>query len=604
MTRARWITGVLIGAGALVVAGDALASYLTERLMVGVVAVLGLAGVLAIGFASLARAQRHVARELTALEAEPPGGALFQARREKLLALHRRGVAADLEVLADATAAEEAGRGYTGKYLVATTVLIGLVGTFGGLMETMARVGPLLRSDLGAGGAAGVLGLVAAPLAGLHVTFGTSVVAILVTLALALVQGDVTLQHERMLAALQERTRHVLVPELWPAGESAPERTVQRLQELRVFLQEALTSGAAASAEKVAAVVRVEVRRLVEQVGAETRAVSVAQTAALQSAAAATTTSLRQTTEAATRELREAVVASRDSLATVAAQSRDAIAAAAVQLQATIAGAAARSHDAIAAAATQSHDAIAIAAATSHQTITAAAISSQETMTAASAATREATAAASKASLEVTAGAAAVLREAVSAATAASGTALDQAAVATRERTAAAVEALVAASTTSAEALVAASTRSSEALVMASARSSEALAAVGARSSETFAEASTRSSEAFAVSTTAAVAALGTLRASLSAELESSSTALATAAASLQGSVNALSPALVELAPQLGALAAEVALLAARAESPEQANAVLDELVRLGEDVERLVASSPSPPPLSAEAES
>ena len=47
---------------------------------------------------------------------------------------------------------------------------------------------------------------------------------------------------------------------------------------------------------------------------------------------------------------------------------------------------------------------------------------------------------------------------------------------------------------------------------------------------------------------------------------------------------------MAELAPQLGALATEVALLAARADSPEQPNAILDELVRLGEDVERLVA--------------
>jgi hypothetical protein len=595
MTRARWITGALIGVGALAVAGDALASYLAERLIVGVVAVLGLAGVLAIGFASLTRAQRYVARELASLGAEPPGGSLVQARREKLLALQRRGVTPDLDVLADATAAEEAGRGYTGKYLVATTVLIGLVGTFGGLMETMARVGPLLKSDLGAGGAAGVLGLVAAPLAGLHVTFGTSVVAILVTLSLALIQGDVTLHHERMLAALQERTRHVLVPELWPAGESAPERTVQRLQELRLFLEEALTGGAAASAEKVAAVVRVEVKRLVEQIGTETRAASAAQTAALQSAA--TTTSLRQTAEIATRELREAAAASRDSLTTIAAQSHDALAAAATKIQAALAAAADRSHDTIGAAAAQSHEAIALAAARSHETITAAAVSSQETMTAAATSSREATAAASAASLEVTAASATALRDAVTAAATASGTALDQAALAARELTAAAVEALVAASTTSAEALVAASTRSSEAFVGASTRSLEALALVGVRSSEAFAAASSRSSEAFAVSTTAAIEALGNLRASLNAELEGSSTALAAAATSLQGSVEALSPALVELAPQLGALTAEVALLAARADSPEQANAVLDELVRLGEDVERLVASSPSPPP-------
>lgn len=604
MTRARWITGAFIGVGALAVAGDALASYLAERLVVGVVAVLGLAGVLAIGLTSLARAQRYVARELAALGAEPPAGTLLRARREKLLGLQRRGVAPDLEVLAEATAADEAGRGYTGKYLVATTVLIGLVGTFGGLMETMARVGPLLKSDLGAQGAAGVLGLVAAPLAGLHVTFGTSVVAILVTLSLALVQGDVTLHHERMLAALQERTRHVLVPELWPAADSAPERAVQRLQELRVFLEGALTGGAAASAEKVATAVRVEVKRLVEQIGAETRAASTAQTAALQSAAAATTTSLRQTAEVVTRELREAAVASRESLTTVAAQSQDAIAAAGVKLQAAIAEAAARSQDALAAAAAQSHDTIIVAATRSHEAITAATVHSQETMTSAAASSREVTAAASNASLEVTATAAAALREAVSAAAAASETALDQAAATTRDLTATAVEALVAASTTSTKALVAASTASTEALVAASARSAEALALVGARSSEAFTEASTRSSEAFTNSTTAAVEALGKLRTTLNAELESSSTALATAATSLQGSVQALSPALVELAPQLGALAAEVALLAARADSPEQANAVLDELVRLGEDVERLVASSPSAAPVSPEAES
>jgi hypothetical protein len=53
-----------------------------------------------------------------------------------------------------------------------------------------------------------------------------------------------------------------------------------------------------------------------------------------------------------------------------------------------------------------------------------------------------------------------------------------------------------------------------------------------------------------------------------------------------------LSPTRAELAPQLGGLSAEIALLAARADSPELPNAVLDELVRLSEDVERLLASS------------
>ena len=265
MRRARWLVGGLIAAGALVVAGQALSAYVAGRLVVGVVAIFVLVGVLFVGLASLARARRYIDRELDALRAEPPGGALYLERRRQFLELRRRNVAPDLEILADATAAEEAERGYTGKFLVATTVLIGLVGTFGGLMETLARIAPALKGDLSLAGPAGALGLIAGPLAGLHVTFGTSVVAIMVTLALALIQGDVTLHHERLLASLQERTRHVLLPELWPAEESAEERTVRAVVDLRAFVGETLTRNAEASAARTAAVVRLEVQRLVEQ---------------------------------------------------------------------------------------------------------------------------------------------------------------------------------------------------------------------------------------------------------------------------------------------------------------------------------------------------
>ena len=62
-----------------------------------------------------------------------------------------------------------------------------------------------------------------------------------------------------------------------------------------------------------------------------------------------------------------------------------------------------------------------------------------------------------------------------------------------------------------------------------------------------------------------------------------------------------MSPTLSELVPQLGGLTAELALLAARAENPEQPNAVLDELVRLSEDVERLLAAG-QPAPETTEA--
>src|SRR5581483_219276 len=110
---------------------------------------------------------------------------------------------------------------------VAVTVLVGLVGTFAGLMETLRGVAPLLKDEQ-----LSTLRLVAAPLAGLDVTFGASIIGILVTLALALVQGDLVLAEEEALARLEERTRHALVPSLWPAGDSAEERTARSLEAL------------------------------------------------------------------------------------------------------------------------------------------------------------------------------------------------------------------------------------------------------------------------------------------------------------------------------------------------------------------------------------
>ena len=324
MKHPRWIVGGLIALAALIVAVESLAAYVTGRLVVGIVAVFVLMGVLGVGLASLVRARRFIEQELAALAAASPGGTLYLERKRKALELRRRNVAPDLDVLADATAAEEADRGYTGKYLVATTVLIGLVGTFGGLMETLARIAPALKGgDLASAGPAGALALIAGPLAGLHVTFGTSVVAILVTLALALIQGDVTLHHERLLALLQERTRHVLLPELWPAEESAAERTVRALLDLRTLVGETLTRNAEENAAKVAAVVRVEVQRLVEQVGGAMRTAGQAQATALERTSATMTDSLRQVATAAAEELRGAAATSQETTkATTAAAAR------------------------------------------------------------------------------------------------------------------------------------------------------------------------------------------------------------------------------------------------------------------------------------------
>jgi hypothetical protein len=514
VTRARWLIGALIGAAGLIIASQSLVTYLAGRLVVGAVAVAVLIGVLAIGFASLARARRYIAREITALGAEPPSGALYQARRAALVALRQRGVSPDLDLLADATAAAEAERGYTGKYLVATTVLIGLVGTFGGLMETLGRAAPLLSGDLAssAGGPTGALALIAGPLAGLHVTFGTSVVAIVVTLALALVQGDVTLQHERLLALLQERTRHVLVPELWPADESTGERTVRALAELRASVLQSLTASATTSAEKIAAVVRVEVQRLVAQVRTETQAATASQTAALEQTSAGLGEALRRAAESGARELRDAATASRDTMAAAAEASREALVQATAASREAIVQATAASHEATVQAATASREAIVQATAASHEVVEQAATASQEAFATAARAARE-----------------------------------------------------------------------------------EATAAIA-----TLTATSARTAESIASSAQAAVTSLGELRGSLGLQLEGTSQALAAAAGDLSRAVATLSPTLAELAPQLGGLTAEIALLAARAGDPEPSNAVLDELVRLGEDVERLLEAS-QPPAASPE---
>jgi len=527
MKHPRWIVGGLIALAALIVAVQSLSAYVTGRLAVGVVAVFVLMGVLGVGLASLVRARRFIEQELAALGAASPGGTLYLERRRKALELRGRNVTPDLDVLADATAAEEAERGYTGKYLVATTVLIGLVGTFGGLMETLARVAPALRGgDLANAGPAGALGLIAGPLAGLHVTFGTSVVAILVTLALALIQGDVTLHHERLLALLQERTRHVLLPELWPAAESAAERTVRAVLDLRTLVGETLTRNAEENAAKVAAVVRVEVQRLVEQVGGAMRTAGQAQATALERTSTTMTDSLRQVATVAAEELRGAAASSQETTKATTAAAREAIE---------------------------------VAAASSRAAMTSAAETIVATVRESDARARE--------------DAARVVR-------------------AVEEAMAGAVTGLAAATTRTSEALTEATAGAVAGLADATTRTSEAFTEAAAGAVAGLTAATSQTSEAFTEATAGAVAALAEVRGSLGAQLEGASQALTTAAGDLHGAVKTLSPALTALVPQLGALSAEVALLAARAESPEQPNAVLDELVRLGEDVERLVTLS------------
>jgi hypothetical protein len=498
MTRVRWIIGGLVGVSALVIAGKSLAAYVVGGSVVGVAAVVVLAVLLIVGFVSLARARRDVGRELAALAATPPGGALWAARRAHALELRGRNVVPDLDVLAEATAAEEVERGFAGKYLVATTILVGLVGTFGGLMETLAHLSPLLKGEGATDGPAGVLALLGGPLAGLHVTFGTSVVAILITLALALVQGDVALQQERLLARLQERTRHVLVPELWPAGEGAAERSARALEELKALVAGATMKTAQATAEatatKMADVARVELARLAQTVGA-----------AMTGAASATS-------EAMTG----AGAAMRAALADAATATREAMSEAGAALTATAA--------ASAAALREDGDRTREAGAASVATLLAETRHQQD---------------------EAAAG------------LARAATALGEAA--------------------------ASLTASSEGAVTALAATAE------------------RSTAAFTAAVGTAVSGLSDLRAGVGGELGAAAQSITAASTELRGTAAELSPALAALTPQLAALAREVALLAARAENPEPMNAVLDELVRLGEDVERLAAlAQPAPSPAAS----
>ncbi|MSP60138.1 MAG: hypothetical protein EXR72_07310 [Myxococcales bacterium] len=261
MTRLRWGLGAALTLLSLGTIRSALGTYVAHHLWLGAATVIVL-GIIAVGgFASLAFARRRLGRELAGLSREPATGELIDGRRRRLEEIRRTGATPDLDALAQASAAEETGRAYIGRYLVAVTVLVGLVGTFAGLMETLRGVAPLLSEDQGA-----TLKLIAAPLAGLDVTFGASIVGILVTLALALVQGDLVLAEELALARLEERTTHWLVPSLWPPADSAAERAARELAALRTELSGFLHASVDATSGKVAAAAATGIESLVREV--------------------------------------------------------------------------------------------------------------------------------------------------------------------------------------------------------------------------------------------------------------------------------------------------------------------------------------------------
>ena len=261
MTRFRWLLGAALVLLSLLAGFRALGTYFQHGLWIASAAVAVLCAIAVGGFASLAIARRRLARELLGLALDPPSSALFEDRRRRLEAIRAAGGAPNCEALAEATAAEESGRAYLGRYFVAVTVLVGLVGTFAGLMETLRGVAPLLADDQ-----ADTLKLIAAPLAGLDVTFGASIVGVLVTLALALVQGDLVIAEELVLARLEERAVHLLVPSLWPPGEQAIERAAKELAALRREFGATLASSLEGAGNRIADAAAGEIGKLVREV--------------------------------------------------------------------------------------------------------------------------------------------------------------------------------------------------------------------------------------------------------------------------------------------------------------------------------------------------
>jgi hypothetical protein len=538
VTRLRWGLGAALVLLSLVTAAHALTAYWSHGLWLGSAAVVMLAAIAIGGLVSLGQARRRIARELAGLAAEPPTGELWRARVAKLSEIKHSDAAFDRDALAAATEAEERGRAYLGRYLVAVTVLVGLVGTFAGLMETLRAVAPLLRDDR-----VSTLQMLAAPLGGLDVTFGASVVGILVTLALSLVQGDLVLAEELALGRLEERTVHLLVPSLWPRADAADERAARELVALRADLATAMARVGEGAAARVAAVAGGAVERLVTDVKAQldssARAVAEALTTAAERGAAA------QAAEGAraTAELLRLCDATRglgDDLRTL-------VEGLAARIEAVHAQVAARLETV--------------------QTEMAARLETVQTEMAARLETVQTEVAARLASV------AGETSERLTSLHEASGAQLNAAHVALAEQ-------LI---TTQRETMTQLTVAHDETVT----RLEQAQRDANERGATLIAEQTRAQAESWSAAATATREALNAAVADAGTRHDAAAAALAAAAAELRAAVDAMAPPLQSLSPELGALAREVALLAARADSPDE-GLVADELVRLGEGMERL----------------
>jgi hypothetical protein len=594
----RWTSALGLAILALVVAVASMRTYLAHEMTLGVWAVLATAVLLLLGLGSLGAARLRLGRELVALEgASPiPVGQLWRARAARLAEIQAAGAHPRAEVLAEVTRAEEAGRAYLGRYLVATTVLIGLVGTFAGLMQTLGKLTPLL-------GDARVTGadLLAAPLAGLHVTFGASLVAILATLALALAQGDLALCEERALARLEDRTTHEWIPALWRTTEGAEERMVRAVDGLRGALGDSLAGAVEASVrgmtamlradgerarseheraarglEVVAATVKEEIARLCVEVAGQLTGAAERQVRTLTELGAVQATSLAATTDAVAERMRASSQAGAAELrAEIASAWTEATGAHQTILRALAEeGAAALARSAGVQAAVNERASAAVEA-TSRETGRALA---------------ELGRASARAIDEVTARASGAVEESARRSAETSATLLHE------------TSAQVAEAARETALLVA---RSLEPLLAAEARDRVAIegalreAALGAGEASGRLTALTASLESVGRDHAAAIerggqAVLAAFEHAVlggGAALDRAAAGLAAAARDLQSGAELLTPRLAALSTELGALAREVALLmAARGPDDELGAAVLDELERLGGAMESLGA--------------
>src|SRR4051794_32862524 len=124
MTNLRWRLGAAMVALSLVAAVRALWLYLTHHLWLGSAGGVTLGAIAVGGYLTLWAARRRIGSELSLLRGAQPAGELWARRRGELERIRAAGARPDRDALAAAVEAEERGRAYIGRYLVAMTVLV------------------------------------------------------------------------------------------------------------------------------------------------------------------------------------------------------------------------------------------------------------------------------------------------------------------------------------------------------------------------------------------------------------------------------------------------------------------------------------------------